>query len=218
MPYCSECGTEIRERSAFCPECGRSLSSGESRESRGAEMSGDDNRGQGSEPPDTVSGEGTVRSEDTVKRERGERHAGTEQPSGSPGPLQGKFVLNSIIGGVTGFVVAIVLTSVFFPVYFLGIVAGGFLAGFLHDLGSGSGAKVGAVAGFLATVPFVLLVFAVVVLGAGWITAAGAPAAPARDFFAGMSFLAVFVSVLALTVNVLCGVVGGLLGGATATE
>lgn len=132
------------------------------------------------------------------------------------GTLQGRFWVNSLIGGSVGFLLGAILASVFFPIYFLGIVGGGFVGGLLQNTGSGGGVSVGATSGFLATIPLFLVMVAFVTLGAGWLTAAGVPTEVTDEYLGALGFIAVFVSLVALILNILCGIFGGLVGGAVA--
>jgi hypothetical protein len=191
MPYCHECGTEVGGDAAVCPECGASLSTG-----GGADAA--------------------VSDASTGPRQNPETGTGRRGATGDSGSLQGRFLLNSLIGGATGFAVGSLLGTVFLPVYFLGIVAGSVVGGVLQDDGTGSGAAVGAVSGVLATVPFVLLAVVVAIVGVGWLTAQGVPAESGPDTVAGLGAIALVVSVVAAVVNALLGLVGGLVGGALA--
>lgn len=110
------------------------------------------------------------------------------------------------------------LGSVFLPIYFFGIFAGALLGGWLQGLGTASGAKVGAMAGFLATIPFIILVIAFFGVGTSWLIAQGVPAEIANEYLAGFGIVAIFVIILALFVNILSGLFGGLVGGAITSD
>jgi hypothetical protein len=198
MPYCPECGTSVGADAAFCPECGASLSTG-------GVASG--------EPPEP--GSTTTAASD---RGREQPPEAAEASAGDGGALQGRFLVNSVVGGGTGFVLGAFLGAVFLPVYFLGIIVGSMVGGLLHDNGSGSGAMVGASAGFVATVPFVILAVAVAVLGVGWLTAQGIPADVSTDMVTGLGVVAILVSAVAVVANVFFGLLGGLAGGAIAED
>ena len=134
--------------------------------------------------------------------------------------LQGRFWVNTLIGSMIGFVVGAVLFGVFVPIYFVGIIAGSFLAGLFHRSGAGRGALIGGVSGFLATIPFVILLVAAFVVGLGGVLASGPlPPELAREgstILAGTGVIGVLVVGVALVANVIFGVIGGVVGGAVA--
>ena len=134
--------------------------------------------------------------------------------------LQGRFWVNTLIGSMIGFVVGAVLFGVFVPIYFVGIIGGSFLAGLFHRSGAGRGALIGGVSGFLATIPFVILLVAVFVVGLGGVLASG-PSLPdltrgGSTILAGTGVIGVLVVGVALVANVIFGVIGGVVGGAVA--
>jgi len=214
MPYCPNCGNEVTAAAAFCADCGEALGS----DTPSAETAGAAEADRQADTEQRVD----ASTHDSRESETGHTDGpgtteGTETATGSA--LAGRFWINSLLGGLVGFLLAGALGTVFLPAYVFGIVGGGVVGGLLHASGVGKGSLVGAVAGLLATLPFLVLVGAFVVLGAGWFAAAipaDAPADVAEGYFAGIGVLAVIVSVIALVVNVLCGVVGGLVGGAVA--
>ena len=132
------------------------------------------------------------------------------------GPLQGRFWVNSLIGGVVGFVLGIVLASVMGPVYLFGIFAGGALGGFLQATGAGGGAKVGLLSGIIATIPFLLLLAAALTIGVGQALAVTDPQVAEQigvDIAAAWTTIIVIIGMFGLVLNGIFGLFGGLVGG-----
>ena len=159
----------------------------------------------------TRTGQPTEESAETVEQGRS---------SADGRSLQGRFWVNTLIGSMIGFVVGTVLFGVFVPIYFLGIIAGSFLAGLFHRSGAGRGALIGGVSGFLATIPFVILLVAAFVVGLGGVLASGPlPPELAREgstILAGTGVIGVLIIGIALVANIIFGVIGGVVGGAVA--
>lgn len=208
MPYCSECGSEVGEASEFCVNCGASLS----------------NTPTGGGAPRTESAQS--RSQTGTERQRVDQTgaqtarggAQPNQQSGSVDALQGRFLINSVLGGVLGFVAGSVLVTLFAPVYFVGVMLGAGAGGFFQNDGSGSGAIVGGLAGILATIPFVILLVAFILYGFGWFALQDVSTQlESESFFIGLNTIITVISVFAFIVNGICGVIGGLIGGSVAS-
>lgn len=201
MPTCPNCTSEVAESASYCPLCGAALPT---REERAHEADPD------------VDARTEPRSEETLRKgqtpDRGREPTIQQGETSTTKLLHGRLWLTGIIGGIVGFTVASGLATVIFPSYFVGIIIGAMIAAMFYGAGAGGGAKVGAIAGVVATIPFVLLVFLLVVLGAGWLTAAGVPATQGPDVLAGLGLMAALLSIVGLAVNVVCGIFGGILG------
>jgi len=133
--------------------------------------------------------------------------------------LEGRFLLTTLIGAAVGTVLGGILAVLFFPVYFLGIMGGGFCSGFLYKRGAGSGALIGGVAGVAMTVPFAVLLVAVLVVGIGGVLATTPIPADdprGRGLFAAYGTLSIFLVIVALFANGISGLIGGVVGGAVA--
>jgi len=128
--------------------------------------------------------------------------------------LEGRFLLTTLIGAAVGTVRGGILAALFF----LGIMGGG-VSGFLDERGTGSGALIGGVAGVAMTVPFAVLLVAVLVVGIGGVLAT--TPIPADDprgqgLFAAYGTLSIFLVIVALFANGISGLIGGVVGGAVA--
>lgn len=204
MVTCQNCGASVDAVANFCPECGEALTS---------TIGNRENEARKSEPMNDRSVATSPESGSSLERPPStEQRPTTQRKNG----LQGRFWVNALLGSIVGFGIALMLTVVFFPVYFLGIITGGIVGGLLHDRGSGSGALIGVTIGVILTIPFLAVVGAIVVLGTGWLAISGVPIEPAEagDLIAGLGIVAVLVSLVALIVNTVCGLIGGVIGGA----
>lgn len=206
MPPCPECETEVAADAAFCRHCGATLPAGE----------GEKRPAAGPAPSDAGGGRRTGGSE-ARRPKASPRQRPTDAPE-SGGVLQGRFWTNALLGGVGAFLMGVFVALLFAPFYPLGILAGAFFAGLLCDAGRNAGAKVGAVAGVVATLPFLLFVGAVVLLGVGLLTGGGGPPGMGPDAITGMGIIAAVAFVFAVGVNAVFGALGGWLGGVAAED
>ena len=215
MRRCPECETEVFEDVNFCPQCGASVKDEPAKTEEEAQAAV--TTAEAFDDPGTKTGvSDSVPSAKESKEPTQQDRVEHETTS-----LEGRFWINALIGGIVGFVVAMMLVEVFFPIYFLGIVGGALLSGWLHGRGTGQGAKVGGVAGFLATVPFAGLLVAVVLVGfGGFLVAepAAAEFAQEGELLAALGVLSAVLIVIAFVANVIFGVIGGLVGGALVGE
>lgn len=135
--------------------------------------------------------------------------------------LVGRPWTNALIGGTAGFLIAVVVATVFVPMYVIGITCGAGLAGFLHDRGDIAGAKVGLLAGLVATAPVLLLIVLSAVVGLGGLAAAFIGHMGPWEGVAGFSTIALLSAValvLATIANLVFGALGGFVGGALAEQ
>ncbi len=109
-------------------------------------------------------------------------------------------LLNGVIGGLAG----VLLSGIPFST-----VLGGGIAGYLEGGDYADGAKVGAIAGLVAFVPFVLFLWAVLLV---------LPIVPDPAFGAGIWLLGVLVVGVASVYTVGLSVLGGVLGIYVRTE
>ena len=105
-------------------------------------------------------------------------------------------LLNALIGGIVGIVLSFIPFST---------VIGGGIAGYLEGGGSTAGAKVGALAGLVAFVPFVLI-FGTVLFFAPVISGPG----PRVHLALGVSILLIVLFAAIYTVGL--SIIGGILG------
>lgn len=123
--------------------------------------------------------------------ERSETVAETVDRERAPNTL-----LNALLGGIVGVVLLFVPFST---------ILGGGVAGYLEGGDYAAGAKVGAIAGLVAFVPFVL----VLGLGLALVPVTGAPG-PGIQFALWVSVLLIVLFAAAYTVGL--SVIGGILG------
>ena len=107
-------------------------------------------------------------------------------------------LLNALIGGVVGLVLSFIPFST---------VLGGAVAGYLEGGDSTSGAKVGALAGLVAFVPFILLIAGVLFFVPVITIPGSGPRAP-LGFLVFVLLLLVFVAVYIVGFSALGGVLG----------
>lgn len=135
--------------------------------------------------------------------------------------LAGRTWVTALIGGIVGFILATIIAGIAFPFYIVGILGGGALGGYLHARGQWAGAKVGLLAGIVATAPVLL----VIVLGA-FVSLGGTAVgffgylAPGMGVagIAALTLLTAVMFVLAIMANLLFGALGGFVGGALVEE
>jgi hypothetical protein len=250
--YCRECGSELPPGAKFCAECGEAVppdiageASGTSSRETTPEAATPDAGGSsgpdGGSPEDGFasgdrSGDESPALDDPAADDGGsaagagaaveEGSADDDRATGSS--LQGRTVLNCLIGSVIGFVGALILVLPAGPLYFVGVMIGSGVAGWLQRRGPGSGALVGGVAGLLSTLLFAPFAVVLVAVGLGQFVLTGAP----LGLLPGMQgelpetqglltvllgIGAVVLAVVAL-INLVVGAVSGAIGGAIAEE
>lgn len=220
MVECHTCGRSLANEATVCPDCGTSIAPDVAETGQGEDRRHSATDASDRERQDT--GAGSADSADLgstpAVRTAASPQSGSSTESGS---LAGRFWLNSVLGGALGFLLAMVIAAEFPPAYFLGLMGGAFIGGLVHEGGAGSGGLVGGMAGFLATIPFVGLLIAVVVFGAGMATITTAPeVAPLfqDDVLAIAGIVGLLVVGFIVVANIVAGALGGLLGGAVASE
>ena len=249
--YCRECGSELPPGAKFCAECGEAVppdiageASGTSSRETTPEAATPDAGGSsdpdGGSPEDGFaggdrSGDESPALDDPAADDGGsaagagaavEEGSADDRATGSS--LQGRTVLNCLIGSVIGFVGALILVLPAGPLYFVGVMIGSGVAGWLQRRGPGSGALVGGVAGLLSTLLFAPFAVVLVAVGLGQFVLTGAP----LGLLPGMQgelpetqglltvllgIGAVVLAVVAL-INLVVGAVSGAIGGAIAEE
>lgn len=133
----------------------------------------------------------------------------------------GRTGTNALIGGTTGFVLGLFIAMAFTPLYVVGVLIGGGIGGYLQDRGSTSGAKVGALAGLLATAPVILLILLGAFIGMGGLVLGlfgHLPPGEGALGIAGVLFIFGFVLVFSTITNLVFGTLGGVLGGVVAAS
>jgi len=227
--YCQECGAELPPGAKFCAECGEPLASD------GADATAS-TAGTGAAPDDESTADDSAAADPDTDQQaaaQGPSARGSDATTGqqaaaqeSEGSLAGRTVLNSLIGSVVGFVGAVVLVLSTGPLYFVGVMFGSGVAGWLQGRGAGSGALVGGVAGFAATLLFAPFAVILIVLGLGQFILTGAQ----TGFMSGMSTelpesqslltalvgIGAVVLVIAIIINLIIGAISGAVGGAIA--
>ena len=205
---CQECGAELPSGAKFCAECGEAVAPDGTPTAEPSD---------GTEP--TPDGESAAEdgSEAAVGRQAAEETAGS---------LQGRTVLNSLIGSVLGFIGAIVLVLSAGPLYFLGVMFGSGAAGWLQRRGAGSGALVGGVAGFVSTLLFAPFAVILLLLGLGQFVVTSVPLGSlpglrgelpeTQGLLTALIGIGAVVLVIAALINLIVGAVSGAVGGAIA--
>lgn len=213
---CRACGADIPAGTTACPGCGALLLEETSTAAHRERAAGPETARSGPETAHTNSPEKSVTDTTTERTDTG------GGPTTGGRSLAGRFWLNTLISTTLGFAFALVIASAFFPLYVLGIMAGAFAGGLFHERGVGSGALVGAMSGFLGTLPFVGMLLVVALAGIGGLLASGEPLM--MELLVQEEVL-VTVGVITLVLvgsvfvgNVVCGLIGGALGGAMADE
>jgi hypothetical protein len=219
MPYCHECGTEIADGSSFCPECGTSLS--DSSPDEGTSVTETVAPGTETESAHGSGGAETHEVSPTTDAAGADTEARVP-PSGPGSSLAGRFWVTTLIGAVLAFVLGLLLSSFTGGLlYFVGVIGGAFSGGMLYRRGTGGGAKVGAVSGFLSTIPFAALLFGVLAVGLGGVLANApyiANSPQGENLLAAYGVIAVVIVLVAFVANIIFGVIGGLAGGAMASD
>lgn len=249
--YCRECGSELPPGAKFCAECGEAVppdiagaasgeggrettpeaatpdaggSSGPDGGSPEDDSAGGDRSGDGSPADDPAADAGGSAAGAGAAVEEGS--ADDDRATGSS--LQGRTVLNCLIGSVIGFVGALVLVLSAGPLYFAGVMVGSGVAGWLQRRGPGSGALVGGVAGLLSTLLFAPFAVVLVVVGLGQFVLTGAPLGllpgmqgelpETQGLLTVLLGIGAVVLVVAALINLVVGAVSGAVGGAIAAE
>lgn len=244
--YCLECGSELPPGAKFCAECGEAVSGDAAEAADGADgqetatAATDPDAGQQTAPEeDSATGgrsadDGPAAEAGPAAADHGQSATGAEATAGERAAedrtagdsLQGRTVLNSLIGTVIGFLAAVVLVLSAGPLYFVGVMLGSGVAGWLQRRGAGSGALVGGVAGVVSTLLFTPFAVVLVIVGLGQFVATGVPlgALPGlrgaipetQGLLAALVGVGAVVFVVVALINLVVGAVSGAVGGAIA--